>query len=226
MKSESRHKIKLLENDFILVFCGFHMLDSTKRSLEKISKSLEKNLDERENLIKNTRQIVILCSESIIDCHKNDTKSAAKKVLAAKKLLEQYRKKTADSLYKYLLLPEQEFVEATSLLSILQEKQIPAIESLHVKEESYVLGLLDCIGELRRNVYDKIRTGRADEAKKMFDVMEGLYLQLYPFAYFDKIVKEVRKKLDVARILVEGTRIAITEEIRRSELIKSMKSKK
>jgi translin len=48
-------------------------------------------------------------------------------------------------------------------------------------------------------------------------------LQLYPFAYFDKIVREVRKKLDVARILVEETRIAITEEIRRSELIKSMK---
>lgn len=215
-----------MENDFILVFCGSHMLDSTKRSLEKISKSLEKNLDERENLIKNTRQIVILCSESIIDCHKNDTRSAAKKVLAAKKLLEQYRKKTADSLYKYLLLPEQEFVEATSLLSILQGKQIPAIESLHVKEESYVLGLLDCIGELRRNVYDKIRTGHAEEAKIMFDIMEGLYLQLYPFAYFDKIVKEVRKKLDVARILVEETRIAITEEIRRSELIKSMKSRK
>lgn len=199
------------------------MLDSTKRSLEKISKSLEKNLEGRESLIKNTRQIVILCSESIIDCHKNDTKSAAKKVLAAKKLLEQYRKKTAEGLYKYLLLPEQEFVEATSLLSILQGKQVPAAESLQVKEESYVLGLLDCIGELRRSVYDKIRTGHADQAKKMFDVMEELYLQLYPFAYFDKIVKEVRRKLDVARILVEETRIAITEEIRRSELIKSMK---
>jgi len=212
-----------LENDFILVFCGSHVLDFTKRSLDKISKSLEKNLEGRESLIKNTRQIVILCSESIIDCHKNDTKSAAKKVLAAKKLLEQYRKKTSGGLYKYLLLPEQEFVEAISLLSILQGNQVPTAESLHVKEESYVLGLLDCIGELRRSIYDKIRTGHADEAKKMFDVMEELYLQLYPFAYFDKIVKEVRRKLDVARILVEETRIAITEEIRRSELIKSMK---
>lgn len=199
------------------------MLNSTKRSLEKISKSLEKNLDERENLIKNTRQIVILCSESIIDCHKNDTKSAAKKILEARKLLEKYRKKTTDGLYRYLLLPEQEFVEATSLLSILQGKQVPTVESLHVKEESYVLGLLDCIGELRREVYDKIRIGQAEEAKKMFDVMEELYLQLYPFAYFDKIVKEIRKKLDVARILIEETRIAITEEIRRSELIRGIK---
>jgi translin len=167
-----------------------------------------------------------LCSESIIECHKNDTKSAAKKIESARKLLEQYRKKADGELYKYLLMPEQEFVEATSLLSILQNKPIPSVESLNVKDESYVLGLLDCIGELRRNVYDKIRMGKADEAKKIFDVMDEMYLQLYPFAYFDKIVKEVRKKLDVARILVEETRIAITEEIRRSELIKNMKSKK
>jgi translin len=53
--------------------------------------------------------------------------------------------------------------------------------------------------------------------------MEDLYLQLYPLAYFDKIVKEVRRKLDVNRILVEETRIALTEEIRRFELIKSIK---
>jgi translin len=202
------------------------LLDSTKRSLDKISKSLESSLERRESLIKNTRQIVILCSESIIECHKNDTKSAAKKIESARKLLEQYRKKADGELYKYLLMPEQEFVEATSLLSILQNKPIPSVESLNVKDESYVLGLLDCIGELRRNVYDKIRMGKADEAKKIFDVMDEMYLQLYPFAYFDKIVKEVRKKLDVARILVEETRIAITEEIRRSELIKNMKSKK
>ncbi|MEW6043279.1 MAG: RNA-binding protein [Thermoproteota archaeon] len=202
------------------------MLDSTKRSLGKISKSLESSLEKREALIKDTRQIVILCSESIIECHKNDLQEAAKKIQKARKLLEQYRKKTDADLYKYLLMPEQEFVEAVSLLSILQGRQIPTAESLKVKEESYLLGLLDCIGELRRDVYDKIRLGRADDAKKMFDVMEELYLMLYPFAYFDKIVKDVRKKLDVARILVEETRIAITEEIRRSELIKSMKSKK
>jgi len=59
----------------------------------------------------------------------------------------------------------------------------------------------------------------------MFEKMDELYLQLYPFAYFDKIIKEARRKLDVNRILVEETRIAITEEIRRAELIKSMKSK-
>lgn len=201
-------------------------MDSTKRSLEKISKTLEKSLDERESLIKNTRQIITLCSESIIDCHKNDIKSASKKTLDAKKLLEQYRKNIDKALYRYLIPSEQEFVEASSFLALIQGKEIPSPESLKVKDESYVLGLLDCIGEMRRDVYDKIRIGKSEEARKMFEKMDDLYLQLYPFAYFDKIVKEARRKLDVNRILVEETRIAITEEIRRSELIKSMKNQK
>jgi translin len=208
----------------MLVFSDASMaLNETKRSLEKISKSLEKSLNEREDLIKNTRQIVNLCSESIIDCHKNNIRSAAKKIQTVKKLLEQYRKKTNSTLYKYLIPSEQEFVEATALLSIIQKKPIPSFETLKVKEESYVLGLLDCVGELRRNIYDKIRTGQMQGAKDNFEIMEDLYLQLYPLAYFDKIVKELRRKLDVNRILVEETRTALTEEIRRSELIKSMK---
>lgn len=201
------------------------MLKNAKGSLARISKSLEKTHDERELLLKNTRQIVILCSESIIECHKGDAKEAQKKVTAARKLLEKYRRQTDQSLHRYLITSEQEFVEASSLLAILGNRQVPTQDSLNVKEESYVLGLLDCIGELRRNIYDKIRLGKAGEAQKLFGVMEELYLVLYPFAHFDKIVKEVRKKLDVARILVEETRIAITEEMRRSELIKSLEKK-
>ncbi len=200
-----------------------YVMNTTKRSLEIISKDLEKSLNERENLIRNTRQIITLCSESIIDCHKNDSRQATKKITQAKKLLEQYRKNIDKSLYKYLIPSEQEFVEASSFLSLIQGKDIPSPEILKVKNESFVLGLLDCIGEMRRDVYDKIRVGKSEEAKKMFEKMDELYLLLYPFAYYDKIIKEARRKLDVARILVEETRIAITEEIRRAELIKSIK---
>ncbi len=202
------------------------LLKNAKNSLNKISKVLEKTHDDREILIKNTRQIINLCSESIIECHRNNITDAKKKSQAAGKLLEKYRRETDASLHRYLITPEQEYVEAVSLLAIIEGRQVPTAEALKVKEESYVLGLLDCIGEMRRNIYDKIRAGDVDDAKKIFEVMEDLYLTLYPFAYYDKIVKEARKKLDVDRILVEETRIAITEEIRRSELIRSIKSRK
>ena len=86
--------------------------------------------------------------------------------------------------------------------------------------ESYVLGLLDCIGELKRQVFDKIRIDNIDEATRIFEIMENLYLQLYTFSMYDKVVKEARRKIDVNRILVDDVRSVITEEKRRSELIK------
>ena len=61
---------------------------------------------------------------------------------------------------------------------------------------------------------------------KLFDMMENLYLMLYPFATYDKIVKETRRKLDVNRSLVEDTRTILTEEIRRQELIETINKTK
>ena len=86
--------------------------------------------------------------------------------------------------------------------------------------ESYVLGLLDCVGELKRQVFDKIRIDEIDEAVRIFEIMENLYLQLYTFSMYDKVVKEARRKIDVNRILVDDVRSVITEEKRRTELIK------
>ena len=55
--------------------------------------------------------------------------------------------------------------------------------------------------------------------------MENLYQALYPFAMYDKIVKEARRKLDVNRVLVEETRAVITEEIRRNHFVKALTKK-
>jgi len=104
-------------------------------------------------------------------------------------------------------------------LAIVQKKEIPSAKSLGVSDESYILGLLDCIGELKRQVYDDIRVGKSREAARIFEIMENLYLYLYPFASYDKLVKETRRKLDVNRVLVEGVRAALTEEVRRANLI-------
>jgi len=195
------------------------LLKNVKSSLDKIAKSLEASHQAREYLIKNTRDIVILCSQSIIAVHKGDLKLARKNVLMAKKLLSKYKKSAKGDLVRYLVTPEQEIVEAISLISIVEGKPIPSVESIGVSDESYILGLLDCIGELKRLIYDKIRMGKTSESVRFFEIMENLYLILYPFATYDKIVKETRKKLDVNRILVEETRSALTEEIRRAKLI-------
>jgi translin len=201
-------------------------IKNVKSSLPLISKNLEKTNSKREFLIKNNRETVILCSQAIISIHKNDLNAAKKKIAKAKSELTKLKQKTSGNLVRYIITPEQEFVEAASLLAVIEGKEIPSVKSLNVSDESYILGLLDCIGELKRQVIDKIRVGDSKRATQLFDVMENLYLLLYPFASYDKIVKETRRKLDVNRMLVEETRSVLTEEIRRQELIKAINKKK
>jgi len=201
-------------------------IKNVKSSLPLISKNLEKTNSKREFLIKNNRETVILCSQAIISIHKNDLNTAKKKIAKAKSELTKLKQKTDGNLVRYIITPEQEFVEAASLLAVIEGKEIPSVKSLNVSDESYILGLLDCIGELKRQVIDKIRVGDSKSATQLFDVMENLYLLLYPFASYDKIVKETRRKLDVNRMLVEETRSVLTEEIRRQELIKAINKKK
>ena len=201
-------------------------IKNVKSSLPLISKNLEKTNSKREFLIKNNRETVILCSQAIISIHKNDLNTAKKKIAKAKSELTKLKQKTSGNLVRYIITPEQEFVEAVSLLAVIEGKEIPSVKSLNVSDESYILGLLDCIGELKRQVIDKIRVGDTKRATQLFDVMENLYLLLYPFASYDKIVKETRRKLGVNRMLVEETRSVLTEEIRRQELIKAINKKK
>ena len=215
-----------MANDFIPVFLKQTMtLKNVKSSLQGISKSLQTSNASREFLIKNTRDVVILCSHSIIAVHKGDLRLAREKIKKAEAVLKVNQKKAKNNFKKYLITPEQEFVEAHSFLAIVENKEIPSLKSLKVSEESYVLGLLDCIGELKRLVLDNIRKGQLKKADRIFDVMENLYQTLYPFALYDKIVKEARRKLDVNRILVEETRSVITEEIRRNHFVKALTEK-
>ena len=201
-------------------------IKNVKSSLPLISKNLEKTNSKREFLIKNNRETVILCSQAIISIHKNDLNTAKKKIAKAKSELTKLKQKTSGDLVRYIITPEQEFVEAASLLAVIEGKEIPSVKSLNISDQSYILGLLDCIGELKRQVIDKIRVGDSKRATQLFDVMENLYLLLYPFASYDKIVKETRRKLDVNRMLGEETRSVLTEEIRRQELIKAINKKK
>ena len=197
-------------------------LKKVNPSLNKIAKSLAEIQDAREFLLKNTREIIIICSKSIISTHKGDMKSAKNNLKQADVLLKKYKKKATPDLRRYMIIPEQEFVEAASLIAIIEKKEIPSEKELGVMQESYVLGLMDCIGELKRMIFDKIRIGDIDNATRIFEVMENLYLYLYPFSMYDKVLKEARRKIDVDRILVDDVRGAITEEKRRSELITAL----
>lgn len=188
-------------------------------SLEEIDKSLKDVQDRREKLIKGTRDVVMLCSKSIIAMHHGQLDDAKAKMDQAKTMLEEFRRYAKQDLYRYISVAEQELVEAHALRSVMEGSQIPSTKDLEVTGESYLTGLLDCVGEIKRLVYDRMRSGNEKDAEKLFAVMEEIYAAVYPFAVYDNIVSGLRKKLDVARMLIEDIRAVVTEESRRKALI-------
>jgi translin len=197
-------------------------MSSIQGSLEEIDKNLKDVQDRREKLIKGTRDVVMLCSKSIVAMHHGELQDAKSKMDQAKTMLEDFRKYARQDLYRYIAVAEQELVEAYALKSIMDDKPMPSMRELDVTGESYLTGLLDCVGEIKRLVYDRMRSGKGKDAEKLFATMEEIYNAIYPFAVYDNIVSGLRKKLDVARILIEDIRATVTEESRRKALMEAV----
>ena len=198
------------------------MAAGVQSSLEEIDKNLKDVQDRREKLIKGTRDAVMLCSKSIVAMHHNQLEDAESKIDQAKAMLEEFRKYAGHDLYRYIAVAEQELVEAYVLKSVMEDKPMPSMRDLDVTGESYLTGLLDCVGEIKRLVYDMMRSGKGKDVEKLFATMEEIYNAIYPFAVYDNIVSGLRKKLDVARMLIEDIRATVTEESRRKALIEAV----
>lgn len=198
------------------------MTSSIQSSLNEIDANLKDIQDRREKLIKGTRDIIMLCSKSIIALHHGKTEEAKESMVQAKSMLEEFRAYAKHDLTRYIVVAEQELVEAHALLSVMENRTLPSINDVGVMGESYLTGLLDCVGEIKRLVYDRMRSGRAQDAEKLFATMEEIYGAVYPFAAYDNIVPGLRKKLDVARMLIEDIRAVVTEETRRKAMIEAV----
>jgi translin len=123
---------------------------------------------------------------------------------------------------RYLLSAEQELVEAFQIKCVYENSSLAGIEELQVATSSYLLGLLDSIGEMKRIIYDNLRAEHNEDALDLFGLMEDLYNSIYPFSVYDNIVPGIKRKLDVAKILIETVRTSLTEESSRNLLTKKI----
>ncbi len=195
------------------------VLNSDLERIDVLLKDLEMR---RETLIKGTREIIILCSKAIVSIHKGDDSEAEKILLEAMKLLVNFKGIAGIDLDKYLSVSEQELTEGLALLSIVKFLTIPSLIEMGVTGPSYVLGLLDCIGEIKRIIYDKLRKGESEKIEILFKIMNNVYGSVYPLAGYDNLVPGLRKKLDVSKHLIEDVRAVMTDEARRKVVLRRM----
>lgn len=191
-------------------------------SLKGVERHLQDQLERRERLLRDSRDVISSCSRAIVSVHNRHLDAATKELASAKKLLEALRKAGEGPVSRYLVSPETEFVEASAVISLVKRKGVPSRESLKASPEAYLLGLLDTVGELKRLVLDSVMHGDIARAGSYFASMELLYSTCSPLAVYDHVVAGTRRKIDVARMLVEDTRGVLAEESRRKQMVASM----
>ena len=72
----------------------------------------------REKLIKESRDVISLSSKTIVNIHTSNLKEARKLHTEARKRLLELRKIAGVDLVRYLMTPEQEFVESSVMYSL------------------------------------------------------------------------------------------------------------
>lgn len=198
------------------------MIVKVQDSLDDLHEQLKSIEERREKLINGTRRVVIICGESIVALHRNELKEGGKKIEEARLLLNKLRSYAKEDLQKYMADAEQEFVEACMLKSICEGSPLPPREDLDVSGHPYITGILDAIGEIKRLIYDRMRTSQTPDVMRLFDLMQELYNTVYPLGVYDNLVPGLRRKLDISKIITEDVRAAVTEDHRRELLINAL----
>ena len=197
-------------------------MKEVKKSLKVMEGRFSSQLERRDRVLKESRDVISASSRAIISVHTGKVKDAEKEVATARSLLSALKRASDGSVSRYLVPPETEFVEASAVIALPIDKPVPWFETLDASPEAYLLGLLDTVGELKRLVLDSILQRKLVKAKKYFGVMEEVYSLCSPLAVYDHVVNGARRKIDVARMLEEDTRGLLAEEMGRDAVSSSM----
>ena len=103
----------------------------------------------------------------------------------------------------------REFAETVIYDYALRGEEIPSYRVLEITPAAWVLGLADSIGELRRDMLDRLMKGNLPEATRIFSKMEELCDVLMTLDIKDSVVP-VRRKQDIARGIMDRSRTDIT----------------
>jgi len=178
--------------------------------IEQIDGILMKKENDFDKVHVSSRTVVRACSNAIKAMHAYDLPAAKKHLKEAENDLANIREFQAQfpSQLNHVL---QEWAEAKIVLSAIDSKKIPSFGELGVGEIPYLNGLLDAIGELKREMYESLRRGDRNEAKRYFEMMEGVYDELLPLRFSAAILPEFKRKQDVGRMQIEQARGELVE---------------
>lgn len=150
--------------------------------------------EEREKLIKKSRDVLKLSKLVIYAVHRDELEKAAslaaeikKEKNALDKIAQHSKKMICEGSYRVAL---QEYAEAILYYGFVKEGKLPEVD---VEAEPFVLGLADLPGELVRRAVFLAGKGKVKEVEKIRDEVDRIYGELLKFDFRDN---EIRRKVD------------------------------
>jgi translin len=190
---------------------------NTKKIESKIKKFLQSEDAVREKGLKICREITRLSADSIKKIHQRDMNAAEKGINRGLLLLKEAKatlEKAPEIYYAgFLHHAEKELVEALTTFLLITEKKIPGPDENNFDYVSYLHGLCESIGELRRYILDEMRTGRTKEAEEILGIMDEIYFLMLNFQFPDGITRSLRRQVDYVRQMLERTRSEVTQAV-------------
>jgi translin len=117
----------------------------------------------------------------------------------------------------------KEFVEANVTCALIQNQPLLTPEELGVENATYLNGLAEVVGELRRRTLDILRHGYSQEAERLLEYMDEIYSVLVTIDYPDAITNGLRRQTDLARGIIEKTRGDVTFSLRGEDLSQAIR---
>ena len=166
--------------------------------MNDISERLAEKERIREESISTSRKVIRLSKNMIHAIHAGEDCSGPRKEMCDMVLkMDRAQSASLDAMMEYS--------EAEILYAIVNGLEMPTPEDLGIDGGSWLMGMADAIGELRRVILTRLMESNLESAKALFSSMDELCEGLMVFDVPDAILP-IRRKQDVARGLLERTR--------------------
>ena len=171
------------------------MLD--KEDLGIMRKKVTDFDNQREDLIKKSRDLIKLSKQIIYSVHRDDLDNAEKLIKDINLKLNEVNKIVAknsrlEEVGSYRVAVG-EYVEAILYFEFVKNKKIPGHKELKVDTIHYLLGLCDLTGELVRKAVFLAGKDKSKEVLVIKDLVDEIYGELLKFEIRES---ELRKKID------------------------------
>jgi translin len=194
---------------------------------EKTHQDFEARHQVRENALKQTRLLTRRSANAIRAIHRGERDVAEENMQAGRQIVDDLKQSVQPfpEIYfsGYTQDALKEFVEARLTIAVITNESLPMPEEMGIEYATYIKGLTETIGEMRRRCLDILRQGYSDEAERLLSFMDDIYAVLVTLDYPDAITYGLRRQTDLARGIIERTRADLTLSLREQRLQQSLK---